>query len=58
MKTVLATHDYLGDGLPDSVGDDRCQVCHTPKQNARHKVPGVPAAVAEVEARKLGEVNR
>lgn len=58
MKTALVTHDYLGDGLPDSLGNDRCLVCRTPKKNARHLVPGVPVEVAEVEARMLGEVDQ
>lgn len=55
MKPPVQHHQFVGDGRPDHRGEDRCTECLTPRSNARHQLPAVPAGVSQAEARKLGE---
>lgn len=55
MKTAIKTHDYVGDGQTDSLGNDRCTFCRLPEINARHATTQITAEQREHDARLLGE---
>ena len=59
MKTTApAAHPYVGDGIPDYQGHDRCTHprCGLPESRRDvHEMPEVPREVVEAEARRQGE---
>lgn len=60
MKTKIEPHPYLGDGVKDFHGLDRCSICHLPRRepdDENHTLAPVPDDLAEVKARILGETE-
>lgn len=55
MKSAPAPHPYVGDGITDHTGADRCRRCGYAKAKAWHVMPEVDPAVGVVEARRVGE---
>jgi hypothetical protein len=56
VKPPVAPHVYMGDGIPDHEGHDRCVRCRLAEARADvHTVPQASAAVINLEARRLGE---
>jgi hypothetical protein len=59
--TELTKHDYLGDGVPDHNGEDRCVVCRLGRDQGRAKEAHEPVELAgdvqKVSARIVGEAN-
>lgn len=55
MKTKRAAHLYVGDGIYDHKGQDRCVTCGLPKDRDVHELPPTEPDVRAVEARRVGE---
>jgi hypothetical protein len=49
------THPYIGDGIEDHRGEDRCTDCGFPRRHKLHTLPKTADAVTKQEARRLGE---
>jgi hypothetical protein len=50
MTTTGVQHSYIGDGIPDHRGDDRCVTCQRPRRHPDHDLP--PASEAQAAHRE------
>ena len=50
----VAKHPYLGDGVPDHTGEDRCQLDGLRRSHPVHQLEPVDEDTAELERRIAG----
>lgn len=55
MTTKVHPHPYIGDGVRDFNGQDRCAECHLPRDRDVHELPPTEPEVRAVEARRVGD---